>query len=500
MATEPSAAARPARQAWTLVLASMGVFMTALDTLVVTTALPVLRVSLHGGLTDLEWTVNAYNLCFACLLLTGAALGDRFGRRRMYCVGLAVFTAASAAAALSPTVGALVAARAVQGAGAALVMPLTLTLISEAFPAGKRGMAICLWGGIAGLAVAAGPVVGGAVVQGISWHWIFWLNVPIGLALIPLAATRLRESFGSRAHLDVPGLLLAGAGFFGITWGLVRANTVGWGSGEVLGSLIAGVAVVAAFLWWERRAPAPMLPLTMFRRRGFSAANGVSFFLYAGLFGALFLMAQFFQTAQGLTPMQAGLRLLAWTAAPVFVAPLAGRLADRYGNRPFIVLGLLLQAAGLAWVAGIARPGLGFVELGVALAIAGIGTSLVFPTVANEVVAAVDDEDVGMAAGTNSAVRELGGVFGVAVLASVFARPGAYAAPAVFIDGFTSALWVGVGLSAVGALIGLLGLVRRRQPQPPLQQQPTAPTPAAATAQRGSPRARVPARRYSASR
>ncbi|MQS16992.1 MFS transporter [Streptomyces kaniharaensis] len=487
MATETGAAARPTRQAWTLVLASLGVFMTALDTLVVTTALPVLRVSLHGGLTDLEWTVNAYNLCFACSLLTGAALGDRFGRRRMYGVGLAVFTAASAAAALSPTVGALVAARAVQGAGAALVMPLTLTLISEAFPAGKRGMAIGLWGGIAGLAVAAGPVVGGAVVQGISWHWIFWLNVPIGLALIPLALTRLRESFGPRPHLDVPGLLLAGAGFFGITWGLVRANTVGWGSAEVVGSLIAGAALVGAFLWWERRAPAPMLPLTMFRRRGFSAANGVSFFLYAGLFGALFLMAQFFQTAQGLTPMQAGLRLLAWTAAPMVVAPLAGRLADRYGNRPFIVGGLLLQACGLAWVAAIAQPGLGFAELGIALAVAGIGTSLVFPTVANEVVASVDGEDVGMAAGTNSAMRELGGVFGVAVLASVFARPGAYATPGVFVDGFTSALWVGVGLSAVGVLVGLAG-PRRTTPAQDV------------TARRGSPRARVPVRPYSASR
>ncbi|MFD8088227.1 DHA2 family efflux MFS transporter permease subunit [Kitasatospora sp. NPDC059722] len=483
-ATAQTAPARPARQAWTLVLASLGVFMTALDTLVVTTALPALRISLHGGLSDLEWTVNAYNLCFACALLTGAALGDRFGRRRMYAVGLAVFTAASAAAALSPTVGALIAARAVQGAGAALVMPLTLTLISAAFPAGKRGMAIGLWGGIAGLAVAAGPVVGGAVVQGISWHWIFWLNVPIGLALIPLAATRLRENFGPRPRLDVPGLLLAGAGFFGLTWGLVRSNTVGWASGEVLGSLLAGAAVVGAFLWWERRAPAPMLPLAMFRRRSFSAANGVSFFLYAGLFGALFLMAQFFQTAQGLTPMQAGLRLLAWTAAPVVVAPLAGRLADRYGNRPFIVLGLLLQAGGLAWVAGIARPASGFAALGVALAIAGTGTSLVFPTVANAVVESVDDRDVGMAAGTNSAMRELGGVFGVAVLASVFARPGAYSSPAVFVDGFTTALWVGVGFSAVGVLVGLFGL-RRKAPAP---------------TRRGSPTARVPARPYSTSR
>ncbi|MEV4557732.1 MFS transporter [Kitasatospora sp. NPDC049285] len=467
----------PTRRAWTLVLASLGVFMTALDTLVVTTALPVLRVSLHGSLTDLEWTVNAYNLCFACLLLTGAALGDRFGRRRMYCVGLGVFTAASAAAALSPTVGALIAARAVQGAGAALVMPLTLTLISEAFPRAQRGTAIGLWGGIAGLAVAAGPVVGGAVVQGISWHWIFWLNVPIGVALIPLAATRLTESFGPRPRLDLLGLLLAGAGLLGLTWGLVRANTAGWTSAEVLGSLLAGALLVAVFLWWEGRSPHPMLPLSLFRRRSFAAANGVSFFLYAGLFGALFLMSQFFQSAQGLTPLQAGVRLLAWTAAPVVVAPFAGRLADRYGNRPFIVTGLLMQTIGLAWVAATASPDLGFAALAAALTVAGVGTSLVFPTVANEVMGSVPEEETGTAAGTNSALRELGGVFGVALLASVFARPGTFTSPTAFVDGFTAALWVGAALSAAGVLIGLFTARRPAPPAPPSEAPGTAEVP-----------------------
>jgi EmrB/QacA subfamily drug resistance transporter len=437
--------------------------MTALDTLVVTTALPVLRVSLHSSLADLEWTVNAYNLSFACLLLTGAALGDRFGRRRMFSIGLGIFTAASAAAALSPTVGTLIAARAIQGAGAAIVMPLTLTLISEAFPADKRGMAIGLWGGITGLAVAAGPVVGGAVVDGISWHWIFWLNVPIGLIVIPFAATRLHESFGPRARLDGTGLLLAAAGFLGLTWGLVRASTLGWANGEVIATLLVGTALVAIFLGWESRAPSPMLSLAMFRQRSFATANGVSFFLYAGLFGALFLMSQFFQSAQGYTPLQAGVRLLAWTAPPMIVSPIAGKLADRYGNRLFMAAGLALQAIGLGWVAAIAAPHLGFTELGLALTIAGIGTSLVFPTVANEVVASVPREEVGIAAGTNSALRELGGVFGVAVLASVFTRQGVYTSPQTFVDGFVPALWVGAAFSAVGVVMALLG-VRRRAP------------------------------------
>src|SRR3954447_7395844 len=385
------------RQTWTLIVTSLGVFMTALDTLVVTTALPALRADIGATLSSLEWTVNGYNLAFACFLLTGAALGDRFGRRRMYTIGLALFTTASAAAALSPNVGALVAARALQGAGGAIVMPLTLTLISQAFPAEKRGAAIGLWGGITGLGVALGPVVGGAVVDGISWHWIFWLNVPVGLVLVPLAATRLTESFGPRPQLDIGGLVLAGAGAFGITWGLVRANAAGWGSVEVLGALGAGAALIGAFLAWERRAATPMLPVALFRRRSFASANAVSFFMYAGLFGALFLMSQFFQTCLGYSPLEAGVRLLPWAAPPMIVAPIAGVLADRYGNRPFMALGLALQAGGLAWVALIAAPGVGYAQLGVALTIAGIGTSFCFPTVANAVMGSVPLTEAGVA-------------------------------------------------------------------------------------------------------
>jgi EmrB/QacA subfamily drug resistance transporter len=443
-------------QTWTLVLVSLGLFMTALDTLVVTTALPVLRVSFHTSLSDLEWTANAYNLAFACSLLTGAALGDRFGRRRIFCIGLSVFTAASAGSALAPTVGFLIATRTLQGVGAAMVMPLTLTLISEAFPVERRGMAIGIWGGIAGLAVAAGPVVGGAVVQGISWHWIFWLNVPIGVALVPLAAIHLRESFGPRVRLDLLGLLLAGAGFFGLTWGLVRANAVGWASAEVTGAIVGGAALVGTFLWWEGQTTTPMLSVALFRRASFASANAVSFFMYAGLFGAAFLMAQYFQSAQHLTPLQTGLRLLPWTAAPMIVSPIAGKLAERRGNRPFMALGLTLQCVGLAWFAAIASVGQGFGELGAALAVAGVGIGMVFPTVSTEVLASVPADVVGVASGTNSAIRELGGVFGVAVLASVFSRPGVYTSPTVFVEGFKAALWVGAAFSAAGAMAALV--------------------------------------------
>ncbi|WKX73861.1 MFS transporter [Streptomyces sp. XD-27] len=455
--------ARP-HQGWTLFLSSLGLFMVALDTLVVATALPVLRLDLEATLTDLEWTVNAYNLAFACLLLTGAALGDRFGRRRMYAVGLLGFAVASAAAALSTSVGALVAARAVQGAFAAVVMPLTLTLISQAFPAEKRGMAIGLWGGVAGTAVAMGPVVGGAITDGLDWQWIFWLNVPIGLALAPLALARLTESFGPRPRLDLVGLALAGAGFLGLTWGLVRANTVGWASAEVVSALVAGAVLVASFLSWQRRARSPMVPLSLFRLRGFTTANGVSFFMYASLFGALFLMAQFLQTGLGNSPLEAGLRILPWTATPMVIAPVAGALADRWGNRPFMAAGLALQAVGLGWVAAIAQPGMGYAQLSIALTVAGIGTSMCFPTVANAVMGAVPHQEAGVASGTNSAIRELGGVFGVAVLAAVFTGPTVYGTPDAFVDAFKPALWVGAGLAAGGIVSALLAPPREVQP------------------------------------
>jgi EmrB/QacA subfamily drug resistance transporter len=468
----------PPSKGWTLVLAGLATFMTALDTLVVTTALPVLRVDLHASLSALEWTVNAYNLAFACLLLTGAALGDRFGRRRMFTVGMAAFTAASAASALSPDVQALVLARAVQGAAAAIVTPLTLTLISEAFPAEKRGAAIGMWGGIVGLAVAAGPVVGGAVVTGMDWHWMFWLNVPIGLMLAPAALRRLTESYGPRPQLDLPGLALAAGGALGITWGLVRASTAGWTSAEVLATMLGGGMLAAAFIAWQRRAAHPMVPPALFRSRTFSAANAVSFFMYAGLFGALFLMSQLLQTGLGYSPLQAGIRLLPWTLPPMVIAPLAGTLADRHGNRPFMVLGLALQASGYAWIASVAAAGISYLQLGPAFTLAGIGTSFCFPTVANSIMGSVPMHEAGVASGTNSALRELGGVVGVAVLASVFTRHGGYASPHAFISGFTTAVWVAAGLSTLGILAALI--IPRARTTRPATPQPQ-PLPALAT-------------------
>jgi len=440
------------RRGWTLVLAGLGAFLCSLDVVVVATALPTLQSHLGAQLSDLEWTINAYNLAFACLMLTGSALGDRFGRRTMYVIGLGVFTAASAACALSTSADGLIVARTLQGAGAAVVLPLTLTLISDAFPAAKRGVAIGMWGGITGLGVAGGPVLGGAITEGVSWQWIFWINVPVGLVMMPLAALRLRESFGPRSNLDIVGLVLAAVGLFALTWAPVRAPSVGWSSAEVVLALVAGVLFVVAFLMWERRTPHPMLPLEYFRLRGFSSANGVIFFQFLSLLGALFMITQLFQIGLGNTPLEAGLRILVWTGMPMIAAPIAGALSERIGNRPFMIGGLILQAVGLGWLAAVVEPGVDYSSLVLPLIVAGAGIGMIFATTASAATAAVPLDGTGVAAGTNTALRELGGVFGIAILAAVFAHNGSYASPAAFIDGFTPALWV----AAVVPLVGLV--------------------------------------------
>jgi EmrB/QacA subfamily drug resistance transporter len=450
------------RTIWTFVVTSVALFMAQLDNLVVTTALPAIRHHLGASLSSLEWTVNAYTLTFAVLLLTGASLGERFGRRRMLVIGLTVFTLGSAAAALAPTAGWLIAFRAVQGAGAAIVTPLTLTLLSAAVPVERRGMALGIWGGVAGLAIATGPLVGGAVVQGLSWQSIFWLNVPLGLALIPVARWRVVESYGSRAPLDLPGVALASTGLFGIVLGLVRGNTLGWTSPYVLTSLTVGIALVVAFIGWERRAASPMLPMRLFASRGFSATNLASALMFFGMFGSIFLLAQFLQTVQHYSPLSAGLRTLPWTGMPIVVSPIAGVLADRIGGRPVVLTGLVLQATGLAWLAAVSSPTVPYGDLVPAFVVSGIGMALFFAPVATIVLGTVARNEEGIASGATNALRELGGVFGVAVLASVFARHGGYSSGQAFVEGLRPAVSVGAAGVALAA-VALLAVPRQRQ-------------------------------------
>jgi EmrB/QacA subfamily drug resistance transporter len=450
---------------WVLILTSVASLMVALDVTVVSTALTTIRLHLHASIAGLEWTVNAYNLSFAMLLMTGAALGDRFGRRRLFAAGLGLFVFASAACALAPNVGLLIAARALQGAAAAVIAPLSLALLSEAFAPERRGWALGVYSGITGVAVLGGPVVGGAVTQGLAWQWIFWLNVPIGLLAIPFVLTRIDESFGPRAALDIPGLaLITGAGL-GVVWALVRGNTAGWGSLEVLGTLVGGVLLALAFVAWELRSSQPMLPMRLFRSRQFSSGNAANFLVYGGLFSAVFFMAQFQQTALGQGPLDAGLRLMPWTGTLFIVAPIAGMLVDRIGERPFIVGGMLLQAIGFAWVAMIAKAGLAYADMIPPLIVAGAGISMAIPAAQNAVVSAVPPGEVGTASGTVSTTRQLGGVFGLALAVAVFAGAGSYASAPEFSNGFASALALSAGLSLAAAVAGL-GVPARRQPAP----------------------------------
>jgi EmrB/QacA subfamily drug resistance transporter len=451
------------RHGWVLALTSVASLMVALDTLVVSTALTTIRQDLGASIEELEWTVNSYNLSLAVLLMPAAALGDRFGRRRMFGAGLALFAATSAGCALAPDVGWLIAARAVQGAGAALVISLALSIVSAAYPPERRGAAIGILEGVTGLATIGGPVIGGAVSQGLSWEWIFWVNVPIGLVALPLALTRIAESFGSDRALDIPGLALVGGGALGVVWALVRGNTAGWGSAEVVAALTAGAALLALFVAWELRTREPMLPMRFFRSRAFTAGNAATFFLFAALFGAVFFFAQFLQTSLGHDPLEAGLRLMPWTATLFVIAPIAGALADRIGERPLVVGGLALQAVGLAWLAVIAEPGLPFTEMLAPSIVTGVGASAAIPTSANAVVGAVAMDAVGKAAGANGMLRELGGVFGIAVAVAVFAGAGSYASAQAFSDGFAPAIGVAAGLSLAGAVAGL-ALPRRPAP------------------------------------
>jgi EmrB/QacA subfamily drug resistance transporter len=443
-------------RAWTLGIVSVGLFMVVLDNLVINVALPSIHRQLGASIQALEWTVNAYVLSYAVLLLTGAAVGDRFGRKRMFTFGMALFTASSAAAALAPSIGLLIAARALQGVGAAIATPLTLTLLADAFPPHQRGLAIGVWSAISGIAVALGPLVGGAVIQLSSWQWIFWINVPIGMVLVPLSLARLDESHGPSRKLDLAGLGLSAAGLFGIVFGLVRSQTLGWTAPEVLASLIAGAILLVLFVRHELRTKDPLLPMRFFAKRSFAVTNVVSISMYFGMFGSVFFLSQYLQNVLGNSPLQAGVKLLAWTGATMAVSPLAGVFSERFGSRQFMVAGLALQAVALAWIASIAQVDTSYASQVGAFVLGGAGMALVFAPSANAVLASVTTDETGQASGATNSIRELGGVLGIAVLSTVFTSAGGYTSGQAFVNGLVPALWVGAAVLAAGALIAFL--------------------------------------------
>jgi EmrB/QacA subfamily drug resistance transporter len=454
--------------------------MVALDALVVTTALSTIRVHLHASIESLEWTVNAYSLSFAVLLMTASVLGERWGRRRLFVAGITLFTAASAACALAPGIGWLITARSVQGVGAALVMPLSMSLLTAAFPPARRAWAFGIFSAITGVAVLGGPLIGGAVTQGLAWEWIFWLNVPIGVVLVPLVLRRIPASAGLGGALDPVGLVLSTAGAFGLVWGLVRGNAAGWGSAQVVASLVGGAVLSGAFVAWEARVRRPLLPLRLFRSRAFSAGNTAGFLMYASLIGTVFFMAQYLQTALGFGPLGAGLRLAPWTATLFLIAPASGALVQRFGVRPLMATGLAGQAAGMAWLALVVRPGLPYPELIAPMVLAGAGISVAMPAAQTCVMGAAPPEALGQASGTFNMLRQLGGVFGLAVLVAVFAGRGGYATAQTFSNGFSPALGAAAALSLAGAVASLAVPSQRTRTAPAESVEPVtaAPVPA----------------------
>jgi EmrB/QacA subfamily drug resistance transporter len=447
---------------WVLGVTALASFMVALDTQVLTAALATLRADFGAPMEALQWTVNAFNLSFAVLLLTGAALGDRFGRRRLFAAGIALFMASSIACALSTGILGLIAARAAQGAGAALVMPLGMVLLSTAFPREERARALGIFSGVVGIAVLAGPAIGGAITEGLGWQWIFWINLPIGLIAIMMAMTRLRESFGPSAALDIPGLALVAASAFAMVWGLLRGNAAGWSSAEVLIALVAGLLLAVAFIACELQASAPMVPMRLFRSRALSSGIIAGFLLYGAMYGVLFLLPQFLQTTLGYGPLGAGLRLLPWTATLFVTAPIAGAVVSKIGERPLVAIGLLMQAIGLGWIAMIMTPDIAYSTMIAPLVVAGVGVSMAMPAVQNAVLGSVSVVEAGKASGVFNMGRFLGGMFGIAALVAVFSANGAASSPATFSAGFAAAMMVAAALSLLGAFAGLWLPARHR--------------------------------------
>ena len=436
-----------------IIAASLPMFMATLDNLVMTNALPSIRLDLGATVEELQWFVNAFTLSFASFILMAAALGDRFGRRNVFVVGIVIFTVASVFSALSTEPWMLIASRAAQGFGAAAVMPLSLTLLVGSVEDKFRPLAIGIWGGITGLGVALGPLVGGAVVEGWNWEAIFWLNVPVGIIAVPLALFALPNTFGAKLRADVLGLLLVGFGVLALVYGIVSGNDKGWDSTEVVGSLLAGGVLIAAFIWWESRTSSPLLPLRLFRDRSFSVANIVGLTFSFGVFGSIFILIQFLQVVQGYSPLGAGIATMPWTLAPMVIAPLAGLVAPRVGTRLLIIVGLTLQAAGILWLAAAMSADVAYTTMLPAFIFAGIGMGLVFAPIATAVLATMTSDDHAKANGTNSTVREIGVALGIAVLTAVFVGAGGALTPELYVDAARPAILVGGLVLALAALI-----------------------------------------------
>lgn len=439
-----------------LIVTCSALFMAMLDNLVLGVALPSIQESLRADLTDLQWFMNAYTLSFAVMLIPFGVLGERLGRKRMFLVGVVLFTLGSALSGISDSSIQLILARALQGVGGAAIVPLSLILVNSAFPQDKRAAALGIWSGISGLGLSTGPLIGGIILNGAPWQLIFWVNVPIGIAAFLFGMRWLKESKGDKKPLDLLGILLLGAGLFGIIFGLEHGKTNGWGSTLVVGSLLTGMILLIRFYFWERSRPAPLIQFSYFRNSRYSALIFAGFWMNAGVFGAIFLLTLFLQQAQGYSALEAGVREMFWTGCTMLAAPLAGLAVSKLGTKFILTLGLLLQTIALAGFgiliasAGVDFP---FAYQAPFLMIAGTGMGLSFTPLSHGILSALPDTSAGEASGMSNATRELGGVFGIAISGLIFQSGALIQAPADFGAHIVPALFVGSGMLALGLII-----------------------------------------------
>jgi EmrB/QacA subfamily drug resistance transporter len=446
------------RKWWTLGAVAFGLFMIMLDNTVVNVALPAIQEDLAADLSELEWIVIGYALTFAALMLTGGKLADLLGRRLIFVVGLSIFTLSSLACGLADSGEVLIAARIVQGAGAALMNPATLSIISATFPPHQRGMAIGIWAGVSALALAIGPLVGGLLTEHASWHWIFFINVPIGILAIAASFVLIDESRDTSEvqRLDLPGLLTSGIGLFSLTYALIEANTYGWTSGRIVTAFVVAAVGLVAFVLLERHQRTPMLDLSLFRSGTFAGANAVMLLVAVAMFGVFFFVSLYMQNILGYSAVQAGAAFLPMTLLIVLVAPVAGRTSDRFGSRWLIGTGMTLLAVHLFY---LSRLGLEetYWSLLPALLIGGVGMGLVMTPSAAAAMSGVPIDKAGVGSAVLNSARQVGGSVGIALIGAIIAHEAAgRRSPDAFVDGFSTALVVSSLIALAGAVLGVL--------------------------------------------
>jgi len=449
------------RKWWTLAAVTFGLFMIMLDNTVVNVALPAMQRALKVGPSELEWVVVGYALTFATFMLTGGKLADLYGRRRLFIVGLAIFTGASLACGLAPSASFLIGARVVQGVGAAIMNPSTLGIITATFPPRQRGMAIGIWAGTSALALAIGPLVGGLLAEKVDWSWIFFINIPVGVGGIAMARWAIDETRDTSAEqrLDLPGLLTSGAGLFALTYALIEANNYGWTSARILGLFAVAAVLLAAFVALEAKQRIPMLDLSLFRQRTFAGANTAMVLVSLAMFGIFFYNSLFIQNVLRFSAIQTGATFLPMTVLVILIAPQAGRFSDRVGSRWLIGGGLSLLAVSLVLFAQLDAAST-FWNILPALLVGGVGMGVTMTPATAAAMGSVSADKAGVGSAVLNASRQVGGSMGVAIMGAVVGSAlhvsrGARAYADEFVTGYHHALYTGAGIAVVGALVAI---------------------------------------------